>query len=29
VDRSGSPTIFIGFVYNPQENYRGGQGMEP
>ncbi|HLW74821.1 MAG TPA: MipA/OmpV family protein [Gammaproteobacteria bacterium] len=29
VDRSGSPTIFIGFVYNPQENYRGMQGVGP
>lgn len=29
VARSGSPTIFIGFVYNPQENYRGAQGMGP
>ena len=29
VDRSGSPTIFIGFVYNPGENYRGTRGMGP
>ena len=28
VARSGSPTIFIGFVYNPGDNYRG-QGMGP
>ena len=27
VARSGSPTVFIGFVYNPMDNYRGGQGM--
>ena len=29
VDRSGSPTIFIAFVYNPMENARGMQGAGP
>lgn len=26
VDRSGSPTVFIGFVYNPLDSYRGQGG---